>query len=263
MEGKKHMEKHAILVVSFGTSYEEAKKNSLDQILMEVKAAYPETPVFEAYTSGIIRKKWSQAGKTVWSVKEAMEHLKQQGFQRVSILSTHMIPGIEYQKLCQEIREYASAFRDIRITRSVLEETKDCEQMVQLIDKILQVEPGKEYILMGHGTEHDANIRYEQMNRAFEQAGYENVRIASVEGEPGIEEVMERMQNKNTTKCVVLHPFMVVAGDHAHNDMAGEEDSFKSMLEEKGYRTEPILKGLGEYAVFRQMYLEKLGEIVK
>ena len=249
------MMEEAIVVVSFGTSYPEAKRNSLDQIYGDVVKAFPEKKVLEAYTSSIILKKLMAEGRPVYSVKEAMDFLKKEHISKVTVLPTHMIPGIEYKKLEGVVKQYEAEFEEICLLDTVLHKQADCEKIAALVVTLLQIEKGKEYILMGHGTEDVANIRYVQMNEAFLTLGYDNVRIASVEAKPDLWDALEDIEKGPS---IVLHPFMVVAGDHANNDMAGEKDSFKSILEERGFQVEVIVKGLGEYSEFRREYVAKL-----
>lgn len=260
--------KEAILVVSFGTSFPEAKKNSLDQIYLDVVKAFPGKRVFEAYTSSIIMKKLAGEGRPVLNVPEALEEILAEGIKKVTVLPTHMIPGIEYKKLQGFVKEFERSFEKITLLPTVLQTEEDCMKMAAIVTSILQIPKIKEegpsldateYILMGHGTEDVANERYHQMNEAFVKLGFYNVRIASVEAKPNLEDAINILQVKyNAPVKIVLHPFMVVAGDHANNDMAGEEDSFKAILEELGNHVTPIVKGLGEYEEFRKEYVEKL-----
>lgn len=265
--------KEAILVVSFGTGFPEAKQNSLDRITTDIVTAFPEIKVFEAFSSSIILKKLARENRPMQSVREAMDSIRQEGFLAVTVLPTHMIPGIEYQKIRDILLEYKDDFSKITLLPTVLQEEVDCRKIAELTTKILQIpktdkcENGcyKEYVLMGHGTEDAANVRYIQMNEAFAALGFEHVRIASVEAKPDLADAVAAIEkrialNQKAQTLVALHPFMVVAGDHANNDMAGNEDSFKTQLEALGYGTQPIIKGLGEYDKFRQIYVDKLKE---
>jgi sirohydrochlorin cobaltochelatase len=115
---------------------------------------------------------------------------------------------------------------------------------------------------MGHGTVDTANVRYREMNEAFARAGYDNIIIASVEAKPDLDDALEAMAGKNI-KSVLVHPFMVVAGEHANNDMAGgDTDSYVSRLRDAGYQVTAVVKGLGEYESFRRLYVEKLKELM-
>jgi sirohydrochlorin cobaltochelatase len=157
---------------------------------------------------------------------------------------------------------YRASFRELHIATPVLNKEEDCKRLVPVLCEMLAIQTDREYILMGHGTEDAANIRYEQMNQAIAEAGYDNVRIASVEAKPDLENAIAQIQKRRKAGMVVLHPFMVVAGDHANNDMAGCEDSYVTRLQALGYQTKAVIKGLGEYPQFRRIYVEKLRQIL-
>lgn len=254
--------KRAILLVSFGTSYTDARENSLDCIYRDLAAIDNDIPVYQAYTSGMIIEKLSEQGIKICTVEEAIREILDKQITHLYVISSHMIPGIEYQKMVQAVEKYRPAFQELRIASSVLHEKLDCKKMVALLCNMIQFKPDYEYILMGHGTEDAANVRYKQMNEAFMQEGIGNVHIASVEAKPDLEDAMQIIERKESVRKVILHPFMVVAGDHAQNDMAGEEDSYVTKLREAGYQTETIVKGLGEYSQFREIYKEKLRDFL-
>lgn len=255
--------KPAILFISFGTSYPEAQKNSLDCIFHDLETAGNGMPVFMAYTSGMIIKKLAQEEKLhIDTVQEAAERALAAGIDRLYVICSHMIPGIEYEKMKCVLEQYRASFAEIRIASPVLGEEEDCARLVPVLQDMLQPEPEKTWILMGHGTEDSANVRYEQMNRAFERAGLQNVRIASVEAKPDLEDALRFLHDCGRRGEVIVHPFMVVAGDHAHNDMAGEADSYVTRLEEAGYPVRAVVKGLGEYPQFRAIYVDKLKKMM-
>lgn len=174
-----------------------------------------------------------------------------------------MIPGIEYQKLVRILEPYRSSFEKLEIASAVLDRKEDCKKLVPILRDIFHFQRENDYILMGHGTEDDANIRYIQMNEAFIEAGLTNVQIASVEARPNLADAISHLQNAGKVDKVVVHPFMVVAGDHARNDMAGETDSYVAKLREEGYKVSAVVKGLGEYPQFRRIYVGKLQEMLE
>lgn len=256
--------KEAILFISFGTSYLSARKNSLDCICRELAKAGGGIPVFMAYTSGmIIQKLETEERLHVDTVQEAVKRALESGAERLYVIPSHMIPGIEYDKMVQVLKRHEGDFREIKIASPVLGEEADCDRLIPVLKEMLIFQREYVYILMGHGSEDGANIRYWQMNAALCRAGLSNVRIASVEARPDLEDALRFLQECDMIEKVIVHPFMVVAGDHAHNDMAGEEDSYVTRIRREGYPVEAIVKGLGEYPQFRAIYTEKLAELMK
>lgn len=257
-KGERSM-KEAILFVSFGTSYREARQNSLDRIEKELMEAGNGIPVFAAYTSGmIIQKLLKEDGIYIDTVQEAVEKAVRYGAKRLYVIPSHMIPGIEYDKMTGVLEQYRDAFLDMRIAAPVLGEEKDCDSLLPVLKEMLDFKQENIYILMGHGSEDGANVRYEQMNAAFCRAGLFNVRIASVEAKPDLDDALRFLEECDKIKKIIVHPFMVVAGDHAHNDMAGEADSYVSRIRDAGYPVCAVMKGLGEYPQFRRIYVDKL-----
>lgn len=254
--------KRAILLVSFGTSYVDAGRNSLDAICRDLRTAADGIPVYQAYTSGMIIEKLLGQGIKIDTVDEAVHAAIERQITNLYVIPSHMISGMEYQKMVRILEKYRSKFQEIKIAPSVLQEEEDCERIADLLCDILQFRSEYIYILMGHGTEDEANIRYQQMNEAFQRKGITNVHIASVEAKPDLEDIMQILKGLKSVKKVILHPFMVVAGDHARNDMAGDTDSYATRLEEAGYQVEAVVKGLGEYPAFRKIYVDKLQELL-
>lgn len=273
--------KKAILIVSFGTSHRDARERSLDYILKDIRSAADnmagvraDNPtdedketvmVYQAYTSGMIINALAKEDVRIATVEEAVQQILSDGVRQLIVVPTHMIPGMEYHKMLADLEAYRNQFDKLAVTTTVLEEQNDCERLVSVLQEMFVFKPDIEYILMGHGTESDANARYEQMNEAFVEAGLANVQIASVEAKPDMDDALKRLNElkcrKNIAK-VIVQPFMVVAGDHAKNDMAGEEDSYVTRLREAGYPVEAVVKGLGEYPQFRKIYVDKVKKVI-
>jgi sirohydrochlorin cobaltochelatase len=257
--------KRTILLVSFGTTYSDARKCSLDCIAADVAACVGlETEVRQAYTSGMILQSLCREGVEIPTVEEALQQLLAEHTTHLVVVPTHMIPGIEYTKMRDVVEQYRSRFQQVLITTTLLEKPEDCVALVPVLQEMLAFSPEVEYILMGHGTEAEANVRYEQMQQALFAAGWNNVHIASVEAKPDLEDVMNTLPlpEKWGNREILVQPFLVVAGDHARNDMAGSENSYVTKLQAAGYRVKAVVKGLGEYPRFRQLYVEKVRRIL-
>lgn len=250
--------KKAILFVSFGTAYQEARESSLECIARDLEIAGGTIPVYQAYTSRMVLEKLSGKGIIVNTVRQAAKQALSDGVRCLYVIPSHMIPGIEYQKMVRELENYRESFDTIKIASSVLQEEGDCARIAMLLSGMLGFCQDYEYILMGHGSEDASNIRYQQMNEAFLEKGLFNVQVASVEAKPDLEDAVRNLQKRGSDKKVFLYPFMVVAGDHARNDMAGEEDSYLARLRNAGFQAEAVVKGLGEYPQFRKIYTDKL-----
>ncbi len=253
--------KKAILLVSFGTAYQEARDNSLECIARDLEMAGG-IPLYQAYTSRMVVEKLSRKGIQVNTVGQAVKQVLSDGVSCLFVIPSHMIPGIEYQKMVRELENYRESFDAIKIASSVLQEREDCIRIALLLSEMFSFCLDYEYILMGHGSEDASNIRYQQMNEAFLEKGLFNVQIASVEAKPDLEDAIRNLQKRSSDKKVLLYPFMVVAGDHARNDMAGEEDSYLAKLRDAGFQAEAVVKGLGEYSQFRKIYIDKLLELL-
>lgn len=254
--------KTAILLVSFGTTYPEAREKSLEAIHRDIAKANPEILVYQAFTSRMVIKELAEQNIKMNTVEEAIFEALNNQAEALYVIPTHMIPGREYQKMVQMLEAHRPLFQRMYIASPVLSEKEDCRNLVPVLKDMIGFEKESEYILLGHGTDVEADVRYDQLQEALYNLGCENVHIASVEGSISLETVMSRLQKKDV-KRVILHPLMVVAGDHANNDMAGDEDSYVSRLKEAGYQVEPILRGLGEYPRFRAIYIEKLRKMME
>lgn len=252
--------KKAVIVAGFGTTYEETGKLNIEPILHEVEEKYPACRVVSAYTSSIVRRKLEEKGVHVAGVAEALCMLHGEGYQDVAILSTHVIQGEEYELLEQAVSEQTEKFYSCRISKPLLATREDCA----IVLKVLYEEYGGDnrgILAMGHGSSHPSNARYVELNEMAEKCGMRNFYVATVEGTPVIEDAAAFFRGKDIGS-ITLVPLMLVAGDHAVNDMAGEEaGSWKNLLQKEGYRVHAVLKGLGEYAPIRRLYERHLEEI--
>ncbi len=246
---EKKPEKTGILLVAFGSS-EESAQVSFENIHKKTESAYPDTPVFWAYTSHIIRNKLAKQGKLLDSPEVALAKMADQGFTHVAVQSLHTISGAEYHGLRRVVGSFKSmgAFEKIILGYPLLATQKDMEQAVAAILNSIPKERKKDeaVVLMGHGTHHPANAFYAALMFQV-QLKDPNVFIGTVEGYPEVGDIKTWLLKKSIKKAWLM-PFMSVAGDHAKNDMAGDEDdSWKIILTKAGIQCEIILKGTAEY----------------
>lgn len=253
-----------ILVVSFGTSYPETCRKTIEKIEDEIRAACPEHSVYRAWTSGMIRRKvLKRDGIRIFGVEEALGQMKADGMEEVIVQPTHVINGIENEEMTKAVMKFENQFQSISIGTPLLTAQKDNEEVIKAVLEEMQPSDEELLIFMGHGTEHHSNAVYAALNFILKDMGQENVFIATVEAYPSVDHVVKEAAKRNRKK-VRLAPFMLVAGDHANNDLAGEdEDSWKSILEKEGYEVSCDLKGLGEYPGIRAVYMEHLQEAMK
>ena len=261
MEGQKDV----ILVVSFGTSYYETRKNTIDAIEQDIRVAYPDYEVRRAFTAQtIINILEKRDGYNIENVTQALERMVQEGVKNVILQPTHVMTGYEYDDMVAEASKFEGKFDSLKISRPVLVEDADYETLVSVLAEETEAynADGTAVVFMGHGTEHEANATYTKLQAQFHLAGYRNYYIGTVEATPSVEDVLEAVKATDASK-VVLIPLMIVAGDHANNDMAGdEEDSWKTIFTQAGYEVECVLRGMGSYPGVRQMILDHLSDTI-
>ncbi len=248
-----------LLVVSFGTSVAETRIKTIEALEKDLAAAFPERKAYRAWTSSIIRRKLRTSGELlVDSVEEAMERMLADGITDLLVQPTHMLPGGEYGKVTTAVQAFSSRFARLRLGKPLLTGKADVEAVAAVLEETFS-DVGKDemLVLMGHGSAEAEENFYLLLAEAFRKDSRPNFCVGTVEEEPGFQPILAAAKEQQP-KCIHLLPFMVVAGDHALNDMAGEEDdSWASMLRKEGFRVECILKGMGEFPQLRAMYVEK------
>ncbi len=249
--------KKAILVVSFGTSYEETREKTIGAIEEDFRRAFPDFEVRRAFTSGmIIRKLRERDGIEIDSVKQALQKLFDEGFGTVICQPTHVMNGFEFDDVRKEVDSWKGRFANIVCGWPLLTSFEDYPKVTRALrEEFSDIQPDTALVLMGHGTEHPANATYPALDYRLKAEGCKNFFIGTVEGYPDLETVKKEVEAIHAKK-VVLAPLMVVAGDHAINDMSGDDDSWQQVFEAAGYETQVVLKGLGEYPFIRKIYLE-------
>ena len=262
--------KKAIVVVSFGTSYLETLKLNIESVEKRIRAAFPDYEVRRAFTSRtIIKRLLERNGIQIDNERQALERLQAEGYQEVYIQPLHIVPGAEYDKIKVLVAHYAHAtdkiFEKIRLGRPLLycmgqeNHPDDYEIAIKaLATQLPPVESTSAIVLMGHGGMHPANAAYSVLQLKLEDAGLDNVFIYVVEGFPALSRVIAKLKQKQIRK-VTLMPFLLVAGDHATNDMAGaEEHSAKSQLAAAGFDVEIYFRGIGENVAMQDIYVDHL-----
>lgn len=247
-------------MVSFGTSYKDNREKTIGAIECAVRDAFPAYEVRRAFTSRrIIDKLKKKENLSIDDVKEAIERALSDGIEYLIVQPTHLMDGFEYMGIKAEIEANKELFSGLVLGKPLLLDEADFEAVIKAVAaSVKNYDDGKTAIcLMGHGTEADSNAVYQRLQERLHQDGYENYYIGTVEAQPDIKTVIEKLDARKCYKRAVLQPLMVVAGDHANNDMAGEDDdSWKSQLERAGYEVECILRGLGQMEEIRKIYIE-------
>ena len=250
--------KKAILVISFGTSYEETREKTIGAIEEDFRQAFPDFEIRRAFTSNIIINKLKKRdGIEIDTVEEALQNLANEGFGTVICQPTHVMNGFEYDGIVEEVSQWKNRFIHLICGHPLLTTASDYRALVSALKTEFHDFPSdRAFVLMGHGTDHFANSSYPAFDYYLKAAGCKNFFVGTVEGDPELSDVIKHLKESGLTK-VTLTPLMVVAGDHATNDMCGDdEDSWKNQLLREGFEVDSILKGLGEYPSVRTLYLK-------
>lgn len=250
--------KKAILVVSFGTTYPEAMESDILTVEQSLVEAFPDREFRRAFSSGVIRRQlWQRDRVKVDGVVEALEALRLEGYTDVLIQPTHIICGSETERLRAEAKLYAAVFDHFVIGEPLLSASEDYIALCEAImSEVSDLGYDDALVLMGHGTDHSSNAAYPAMEYVFHDRGYDNVFVGTVEGYPTIREVIRHLDRQLNVRRVLVAPLMVVAGDHARSDMAGEgADSWVNQLKEHNYQAVPLLRGLGSYPSVRALFV--------
>ena len=269
-----------ILVVSFGTSFNDSRAEDIGGVEKALQAAYPDWSVRRAFTAQIIiNHVQARDDEKIDNMDQALQRAVDNGVKNLVVQPTHLMHGAEYDELTEAVESYKDKFETVKIAEPLLgevgaDETAINEDKAAVAEAITAEavktagfdsldaakEDGTAFVFMGHGTSHTAKISYSQMQAQMEQLGYDNVFIGTVEGEPedtACEAVIEKLKNAGYKK-VILRPLMVVAGDHANNDMAGDDDdSWKSQFEASGAfdSIDTQIAGLGGIDAIQQLYV--------
>jgi len=254
--------KKGILIVSFGTSYEKTRRECIESIENRIDDSFKEYEIRRAFTSNMIIKKMKKEyGVHINTPLNALEEMCNEGFEKIIVQPLHVIPGFEYDKVKKAISIIKHKSKaEIVLGTPLLNEIDDYRNLYKAIEcKLPKKEENKGVLLMGHGTEHFANACYSLFQRIIEEKR-DDVLIVNVEGYPEMDDVLESIQKKYNE--MTLRPLMIVAGDHAQNDMAGDEDSFKTILEDNGIKANCIVEGLGQNEKIQELFVNKIVSLI-
>lgn len=257
--------KQALLVVSFGTSYQDTREKTLDKTQQVFEEKFASYDVYRAFTAQTIIDILEERDNIkVNNVKEALEALKKDNYGTVVIQSLHVMNGAEYDDMMAIVDEYKNDFNEIKVGKALLTTHEDYDNVIEsLATNFPERNDNEAIVFMGHGTHHEANAVYAALEYAFDAAGYNNVFVGTVEGFPTLENVMLQLE-ENQIEKVTLMPLMIVAGDHAENDMGGdEEDSWKTILKQSGYEVEVFMHGMGENEGIREIFMDHAEEAIE
>ena len=268
-----------LLVVSFGTSFNDSRAEDIKGIEDALAEAFPDWSVRRAFTAQIIiNHVQARDDEQIDNMQQALDRAVANGVKNLVVQPTHLMHGAEYDEMVEAIDAYKDKFESVAIAEPMLGEVGDDATVINddkaavaqaITDEAVKeagydnmeaaAEDGTAFVFMGHGTSHTANVTYDQMQTQMDNLGFTNAFIGTVEGEPedtACDEVINKVKDAGFKK-VILRPLMVVAGDHANNDMAGDEDgSWKKTFEDAGYQVECLVRGLGENEAIRQIYVE-------
>lgn len=250
--------KKALLVVSFGTSYDDNRELSIGGVEQAIAAALPDFEVRRAFTAQTVIDILAGRGTQVDNVKQAMDRLVADGVTDVVIQPTTLMAGYEYMDLVTETSRYQTRFKTFAIGSPLLTTDEDFKAVAKAITSrtAQYATDDTAVIFMGHGTTAPSVSYYGKLGGVLADEGYRNYFVGALEGEPGLDDMIKAAKDAKVSK-VVLQPLMVVAGDHANNDMASDEDdSWKTRFTSAGFQVETLIEGLGQNPEIQQIYVE-------
>ena len=246
--------KKGILMVHFGTVKEEVRKKTLDSINMNIAEKFREFQVREAYTSRMIIKRiYKKEEIRKNTPKEALRLMAQEGFTHIVVQASHVINGLEGEHLKDELRYFKDDFQEIKVGEPLLTSPEDYIETADIFKREFGSIEGA-VVLAGHGTRHHSNSAYGMLQTVFSMRGMEGFYVGTVEGYPALDDLIPQLRKKGVNK-VTLVPFMIVAGNHAVEDINGE---WRETLEKEGFSVEVIMKGMGEIPDIQQIFVRHI-----
>lgn len=253
------MTKTALLVTTFGTSYYDTAEKNILALEKSLSQAFPDYRFYRAYTSGRIRKKlWERDQIKVDSVQEALDQMLADGCDSVLVQPGFFVSGLEFHRLKLALEAYRDRFSWIKLGLPLLAPQINLAELLPALKPDLdKSSEDRALVYMGHGTQLANDHVYQDLTKVFREAGYEHAYIATVEGKDGLDQVITKLRAHNY-KEIHLLPLMLVAGDHARNDMIGETpESWRNLLSQHGWQVSYELRGLGELPAIREIFVQR------
>lgn len=245
-------DKASVLMVHFGTTFDDTRKNTIDAVNDEAKKEFSNMEVREAYTSRIIMRRLKERGIVKDNPAEALDKLAKEGYTHIIVQPTNVINGVESKTLEQQLEMYKDKFKEIRTGSALLSTPEDYKAVAEIINKeVGEISNDEAVVLVGHGTHDNGNAAYPAMDYTAKSMGYKFY-VGTIEGFPEFDDVVKGLKKDNIKK-VILMPFMFVAGDHANNDIAVD---WKKALEKEGFIVEVKLTSLGMMEDIRKMFID-------
>lgn len=245
-------DKASVLMVHFGTTFDDTRKNTIDAVNDEAKKEFPDMEIREAYTSRIIMRRLKERGIVKDNPAEALDKLAKEGYTHIIVQPTNVINGVESKTLEQQLEMYKDKFKEIRTGSALLSAPEDYKAVAEIINKeVGELADNEAVVLVGHGTHDSGNAAYPAMDYTAKSMGYKFY-VGTIEGFPEFDDVVKGLKKDNIKK-VILMPFMFVAGDHANNDIAVD---WKEALEKEGFTVEVKLTSLGMMEDIRKMFID-------
>lgn len=252
------MEKKALLVISFGTSVPETRQKTISAVEKKLAGAFPDRKLYSAWTSNvIIRKLRKMTGEQIDTVEEALERVSGDGMTDVLVQPTVFFRGYEYDGIREVLHTWAPRFGSLRLGSPLVAGEENIAPLVCALRDIFSGMDARDaLLLMGHGSDHPADAIYSRIEKAFRDAADCRMTVATVEGGRRLGDVLPLLTEMRPRK-VYIAPLMLVAGNHALVDMSGDEpDSWKNILQARGFETECVLRGMGEFVQIQDLYID-------
>lgn len=248
-----------LLVLSFGTSFNDSRRLTIGAIENDLETAFPDYSVRRGFTANIVIDHVNRRdGEKIDDIGESLDRAAANGVKNLVVQPTHLMNGIEYDELCGKIADYSDAFEKVVIGDPLLTTDEDFQTVADaIVDWTKEYDDGETAIVfMGHGTEAESNAVYQKMQDLLTSGGHTNYFVGTVEAAPSLDDVIAAVK-AGEYKKVVLEPLMVVAGDHANNDMAGDEDgSWKTEFEKAGFEVTTVVEGLGSVPAIQDLFVQ-------